>query len=88
MKFNKKYTLENVTLILTDESHIEKLIDYSCDKRFYKYLEYKPFKKKEAEIYFKKKINSRKVILFTIFYKKKIVGTFSINNYNKKKGNA
>ncbi len=86
MNFNKNYTLEDLTLTLTDESHINKLVDYSCNKKFYKYLEYTPFTKKEAEIYFKKKINSRKVILFTIFYKKKIIGTFSINNYNKKKG--
>jgi RimJ/RimL family protein N-acetyltransferase len=85
MNFNKNYTLEDLTLTLTDESHIKKLIDYSCNKRFYRYLEYKPFKKKEAELYFKKKINSRKVILFTILHKKKIIGTFTINNYSKKK---
>ncbi len=85
MNLKKKYTLDDLTLNLTDKSHIKNLIDYSCNRRFYKYLEYTPFKKKEAEIYFKKKINSRKVILFTIFYKKNIIGTFSINNYNKKK---
>jgi ribosomal-protein-alanine N-acetyltransferase len=84
MNFKENYTQNEISLKLTDESHINKLLDYSLTKKFYRYLEYKPFKKKEAEIYFKKKIKSKKIILFSIFYKKKIIGTFSINNYSQK----
>ena len=71
MNFKENYTQNEISLKLTDESHINKLLDYSLTKKFYRYLEYKPFKKKEAEIYFKKKIKSKKIILFSIFYKKK-----------------
>ena len=85
MNFKKNYHLNGLSLFLTKESHIEELSNYSVNKKFYKYLEYLPFNKSEAKIYFKKKIKSKKVILFTIFFKKEIIGTFSINNFNIEK---
>ena len=85
MIFKKNYSLNNLSVKLTIEEDINELIKYSLNKKFYKYLEYNTFKKKDAESYFKKKINSKKIIFYTIFFKNKIVGTFSINNYKIKK---
>ena len=84
MIFKKVYSQNNFSLELTNKDHIKQLIEYSLDKKFYRYLEYIPFTKQEVEDYFIKKIISKKVILFTIFFNKRIVGTFSINNYNNK----
>ena len=85
MIFKKNYSFNNLSVKLTIENDINELKKYSLKKKFYKYLEYNTFKKKDAESYFKKKINSKKIIFFTIFFKNKIVGTFSINNYKIKK---
>jgi RimJ/RimL family protein N-acetyltransferase len=84
MNFKKNYYLNDLSLVLTEESHIKELLNYSTNKKFYKYLEYIHFSKKDSIIYYKKKIKNKKIILFTIFFKKKIVGTFSINNLNLK----
>lgn len=82
MIFRKVYSQNDLTIKLTSKEDIKELIKYSLNKKFYRYLEYVPFKKKEIESYFIKKIKSKKVILFTIFFKKKVIGTFSVNNYN------
>ena len=54
MIFKKNYSLNNLSVKLTIEKDINELIKYSLNKKFYKYLEYNTFKKKDAESYFKK----------------------------------
>ena len=83
--FKNKYFNSKIKILFTEEKHINDLLDYSLNKRFYKYLEYKVFDKYEAIKYFKKKINNKKIYFYSIVFKKKVIGTFSIHNINVKK---
>ncbi len=85
--FKNKYFNSKIKILFTEEKHINDLLDYSLNKRFYKYLEYKVFDKYEAIKYFKKKINNKKIYFYSIVFKKKVIGTFSIHNINVKKKN-
>ena len=68
MNFKKNYTQNEISLKLTDESHINKLLDYSLTKKFYRYLEYKPFKKNRGRnLFLKKKLNQKNNFIFNFF---------------------
>ena len=83
--FKEKYSNGEIKIVFTKEKHIRSLLKYSLKKKFYKYLEYKTFSKKEAIDYFNKKINNYKIFFYTIYFSNKIVGTFSIHNIDYKK---
>ena len=61
------------------------LLDYSTNKRFYKYLEYKVFNKKTAKNYFENSIRDKKMYYFLIYFKNKIIGTIALRKLNYKK---
>lgn len=82
---NKNLKKNNIRLLLTEFKHIKYLLEYSSNKKFYKFLEYKTFNNKTAKKYFEKKINDKKNFFFTIFLKKKIIGTLSLHKINLKK---
>ena len=50
--------------MLTQPTHIKHLLNYSTNKHFYKYLEYKVFDKKTAKNYFKKGLEIKRCIIF------------------------
>ena len=83
--FKNKYFNNKITILFTEEKHINDLLNYSLSKKFYKYLEYKVFNKEEAIKYFRNKINNEKIYFYSIIFKKKVIGTFSIHNIKLKK---
>ena len=62
--FKNKYFNNKITILFTEEKHINDLLNYSLSKKFYKYLEYKVFNKEEAIKYFRNKINNEKIYFY------------------------
>ena len=61
--FKEKYSNGEIKIVFTKEKHIRSLLKYSLKKKFYKYLEYKTFSKKEAIDYL-----IRKLIIIKYFF--------------------
>ena len=83
--FDKIYKRKDIKFILTQTTHIKHLLNYSTNKHFYKYLEYKVFDKKTAKNYFEKRIRDKKMYYFSIYLKNKIIGTIALRKLNYKK---
>jgi len=67
------------------KTDLSSIYNYSKKKEFVKYMEYKPFTKKECKKWIKRKISDKNVKFYCIFYKSKLVGTYLITFMGEKK---